>query len=141
MPNVFVPSSLALKVLQHSLFVANRDGIPGLDMDGKDRSSETFIQERKGKYTFTKKIDRSFAAAWEGRAQPPPRMGGPPQNQQHQNHMQRDQRNQGGFRLEDSSLVPGSVWRLPLRLSVSFSHRRVTYRSAREPTDATSLQQ
>ena len=39
-------------------------------MDGKDMSTETFLQERKGRYMFIKKIDRSFAAAWEGRTQP-----------------------------------------------------------------------
>ena len=40
-------------------------------MDGKDMSTETFIQTNR-KYTYTKKIDRSFAAAWEGKTQPPP---------------------------------------------------------------------
>jgi len=51
----------------------SKSGIPGLDMDGKNMSSETFIQTNR-KYTYTKKIDRSFAAAWEGKAQLPPSM-------------------------------------------------------------------
>ena len=60
-------------IIDNSVFAANssKSGIPGLDMDGKDMSTETFIQTNR-KYTYTKKIDRSFAAAWEGKTQPPP---------------------------------------------------------------------
>lgn len=60
---------------------ANKDGIPGLDIDGKDQTTEVFLQEKRGRYSYTKKIDRSFAAAWEGRAPPMHRNQPPPVNQ------------------------------------------------------------
>lgn len=60
---------------------ASKDGIPGLDIDGKDQTTEVFLQEKKGRYSYTKKIDRSFAAAWEGRAPPVNRNQPPPSNQ------------------------------------------------------------
>jgi len=39
-------------------------------MDGRDMNSEVFLNEKRGRYTYTKKIDQSFAAAWEGKIDP-----------------------------------------------------------------------
>lgn len=73
-----------------------KDGIPGFDMDHP---------ERKGKYTYTKKIDKSFAAAWEGRAPPPVRQQMMPNDQQEnmespQQHQQQQQQQPSGINID-----------------------------------------